>query len=59
MVKEKRSHSVMGRVTNTGGGNMAARLCIIALLTIAGGSAANEPFFESELTFPLEHWHNH
>lgn len=25
----------------------------------ASSAAANEPFLESELIFPLEHWHNH
>ena len=29
------------------------------MLALAGLSAAEEPFHESELIFPLEHWHNH
>ncbi len=29
------------------------------LLAMAAGLAAEEPFHEAELIFPLEHWHNH
>ena len=38
-------------------------LALVALMTAACGFAlparADAPFCESELIFPLEHWHNH
>src|SRR5437899_12111098 len=34
-------------------------LCIQVALTAASLAATEEPFLESEIIFPLEHWHNH
>jgi predicted neuraminidase len=39
---------------------MTIRLLTLALLLASSAAAtADEPFLESELLFPLEHWHNH
>ncbi len=36
-----------------------AMLAALTPLTTAAASTAETPFIESELIFPLEHWHNH
>ncbi len=33
--------------------------CLTAWLCRAAGGSPDKPFLESELIFPLEHWHNH
>ena len=39
---------------------MSIRVVLVGLLAAFGfATASDRPFFQSELVFPLEHWHNH
>jgi len=38
---------------------MTTRCAILLLLLATGAVTAEQPFFDTQLIFPLEHWHNH
>jgi hypothetical protein len=38
---------------------MTTRCAILMSLLATGGLTAEQSFFDAQLIFPLEHWHNH